>query len=253
MARSEPIPYRGFPSVGSASGHTPADLLSPSGEPQNEPSGENELPGDRAAPGDERPQIFRERIQQSPPPTPPDDTRTGIIRRHPTGPIPQPLSDDTFTSIIRRQPTSLPPGHGDESATGIIAPPQVPGQRQMPRSTTAVAAATVSIVSGWATSVVATALITGWWRTDRLFCVGMGFLTAVFGAATIVGVVGLLLRRRVGIYLSIVGAVLALMIFSGIFIAGAHMAGIVRALPILPAASLVLALMPATWRWMKPG
>ena len=103
------------------------------------------------------------------------------------------------------------------------------------------AASAVSIISGWATSVVATGLITGWWRTDRLFCVGVGFLTAVFGATTITGVVGLLLRRRVGIYLSVVAAVLALLIFSGIFIAGAHMAGVVRAFPVLPVATIVLA------------
>jgi hypothetical protein len=227
--------------------------LSSSDERQNEPSGESEPPRERALPGDDRPQIFRERIEQGPQTTPPDDTRTGIIRRHPTGPIPQPLSDDTFTSIIRRQPASLQPGASDESATGIMRPAPVAASRQLPPNATAVAAASVSIVSGWATSVVATALITGWWRTDRLFCVGMGFLTAVFGAATIAGVVGLLLRRRVGVYLSIVAAMLALMIFSGIFIAGAHMAGIVRVLPVLPVATIVLAVVPPTWRWTKPG
>ena len=122
----------------------------------------------------------------------------------------------------------------------------------LPSSATAVAASTVSILSGWATSVVATALITGWWRTDRLFCVGVGFLTAVFGASTIAGVVGLLLRRRVGIYLSVVAAVLALLIFSGIFIAGARMAGVVYAFPVLPVTTVVLAVAPATWRWTKP-
>jgi hypothetical protein len=183
-----------------------------------------------------------------------DDTRTGIIRRHPTGPIPEPLSDDTFTSIIRRQPTSLEPTGPEESATGIIRPQPVwiPSQLKPPSNKTAVAAAAVSIISGWATSVVATGLITGWWRTDRLFCVGVGFLTAVFAAATIAGVLELLLRRRVGIFLSVVAAVLALLIFSGIFIAGAHMAGVVYGFPVLPAATSVLALAPSTWRWTKP-
>jgi hypothetical protein len=100
--------------------------------------------------------------------------------------------------------------------------------------------------------VVATGLITGWWRTDRLFCVGVGFLTAVFGATTIAGVVALLLRRRVGIFLTIVAAVLALLIFSGIFVAGARMSGLVRALPVLPIGTIVLALVPATWRWTEP-
>jgi hypothetical protein len=181
---------------------------------------------------------------------PPDDTRTGIIRRHPTGPIPEPLSDDTRTSMIGRQPSSL-----DESATGIVrgVPVRIPGPPRSPSNTTAVAASAVSIISGWATSVVATGLITGWWHTDRLFCVGVGFLAAVFGATTITGVVGLLLRRRVGIFLSVVAAVLALLIFSGIFIAGAHMAGVVRAFPVLPVATIVLTVAPATWRWTKPG
>jgi hypothetical protein len=206
-----------------------------SDEPQNGTSGE----------------VFREPSGRIPiEGNPPDDTRTGIIRRHPTGPIPEPLSDDTRTSIIGRQPSGL-----DESATGIVrgVPVRIPGPPRSPSNTTAVAASAVSIISGWATSVVATGLITGWWHTDRLFCVGVGFLTAVFGATTITGVVGLLLRRRVGIFLSVVAAVLALLIFSGIFIAGAHMAGVVRAFPVLPVATIVLAVAPATWRWTKPG
>lgn len=206
-----------------------------SDEPQNGTSGE----------------VFREPSGRIPiEGNPPDDTRTGIIRRHPTGPIPEPLSDDTRTSIIGRQPSSL-----DESATGFVrgVPVRIPGPPRSPSNTTAVAASAVSIISGWATSVVATGLITGWWHTDQLFCVGVGFLTAVFGATTITGVVGLLLRRRVGIFLSVVAAVLALLIFSGIFIAGAHMAGVVRAFPVLPVATIVLAVAPATWRWTKPG
>ena len=206
-----------------------------------------------------RNESFRERSEANTD----DDTRTGIIRRHPTGPgdeplarraedTAEPLSDDTFTSIIRREPTPL--SAADESTTGIMrpAPQRIAGAPRLPSSSTAVAASTVSILSGWATSVVATALITGWWRTDRLFCVGVGFLTAVFGASTIAGVVGLLLRRRVGIYLSMVAAVLALLIFSGIFIAGARMAGVVYAFPVLPVTTVVLAVAPATWRWTKP-
>lgn len=202
---------------------------------------------------DERPRVSKEPGEEIPAEsTPADDTRTGIIRRHPAGPIPEPLSDDTRTSFTG--PSRL--DAGDDSATGIVRgalarrivrPPRPPGY------TTAVAASAVAIISGWATSVVATGLITGWWRTDRLFCVGVGFLTAVFGATTIAGVVGLLLRRRVGIFLSVVAAVLALLIFSGIFIAGAHMAGALRAFPVLPVATIALAVAPATWRWTKPS
>jgi hypothetical protein len=213
--------------------------LSSSDEPQDEPS------------GGKQPRTSPE--SSGPIPTP-DDPRTGIIRRHPTGPVPEPLSDDTRTSIIRRHPTSVAPSGAEESATGIIRPQPVwiPSQLKPPSNKTAVAASAVAIISGWATSVVATGLITGWWRTDRLFCVGVGFLTAIFGAATIAAVAGLLLRRRMGIFLSVVAAVLALLIFCGIFIAGAHMAGVVYAFPALPAATIVLALVPSTWRWTKP-
>jgi hypothetical protein len=63
----------------------------------------------------------------------------------------------------------------------------------------------------------------------------------------------LLLRRRVGIFLSVVSAVVALLIFAGIFVAGAQMAGVVYAFPALPAATILLAIAPATWRWTKPG
>lgn len=130
-------------------------------------------------------------------------------------------------------------------------PVRIPGPAKPPSAATAVAASAISTISGWATSVVATGLITGWWRSDRLFCVGVGFLTAVFGACTIAGVAGMLLRRRVGIFLTVVAAVLAMLIFSGIFIAGAHMAGVVYAFPALPFATIALAAAPPTWRWTR--
>ena len=53
-----------------------------------------------------------------------------------------------------------------------------------------------AFVSGWATAVIATDLITGWWASDRLFCVAVGFLTLVSAAALISGLIALLLRRR---------------------------------------------------------
>ena len=97
-----------------------------------------------------------------------------------------------------------------------------------PSSATAVAACAVSIISGWATSVVATDLIAGWWHTDRLFCIAVAFLALVFAAATVSGVIMLLQRRRLGRYLITAGAVVALLTYGGVFIAGARV-GVDRA------------------------
>lgn len=129
--------------------------------------------------------------------------------------------------------------------------PQLSGIPSLePSSRTAVAACAVSIVSGWATSVVATDLIAGWWRTDRLFCVAVGFLAVVFAIATTTGVIMLLLRRPLGRYLIAAGAVVAVLTYGGVFIAGARVGWIVHALPVLPIASVVLALHPQTKRWV---
>ncbi|MDT5172799.1 MAG: hypothetical protein QOG37_50 [Mycobacterium sp.] len=113
------------------------------------------------------------------------------------------------------------------------------------------AASAVSIVSGWATSVVATDLITGWWQTDRLFCIAVGFLATVFAITTVSGVIMLLLRRPVGRYLVMAGAVVAVLTYLGVFIAGARVAWAVHTLPLLPIASVVLAMLPETKRWVE--
>jgi hypothetical protein len=120
-----------------------------------------------------------------------------------------------------------------------------------PSARPAIATAIVSILSGWATAVIATDLITGWWRSDRLFCVAVGFLTAISAAALIAGLIGLLLRRRVSSVLVVVGAVVALLIFSALFVAGAKLPPIVYAIPVLPLASIVLAVLPSTRRWAR--
>lgn len=109
----------------------------------------------------------------------------------------------------------------------------------------------ISIVSGWATSVVATELIAGWWQSDRLFCIAVGFLALVFAISTITGVIMLLLRRPLGRYLVVAGAVVAVLTYVGVFIAGARVAWIVHALPVLPVTSIVLALHPHTKRWVE--
>src|SRR3984957_17565294 len=163
---------------------------------------------------------------------------TRIIRRAPTGPLPQAVDDARTTHIPRPpSPQYAPPSR----------PPAPYGE---PSRATAVAAAAVSIISGWATSVVATDLIAGWWRSDRLFCVAVGFLALVFALATISGVIMLLLRQPLSRYLIVAGAVVAILTYLGVFIAGARVAWIVHTLPILPITSAVLTLLPRTRDWL---
>ena len=119
-----------------------------------------------------------------------------------------------------------------------------------PSGRTAVAACAVTIIDGWATSVVATDLIAGWWRSDRLFCIAVAFLALVFALTTISGVILLLQHRFIGRYLIVAGAVVAVLTYGGVFIAGAHVAWIVHAFPLLPLASVVLTLHPHTKRWL---
>ncbi|WP_422745001.1 hypothetical protein ACN27E_23000 [Mycobacterium sp. WMMD1722] len=205
-----------------------------------------------------------------------DDAETGIIRRHPTGAFPvaaPPLPSDAQTGIIRRHPTGAIPVAPDTGAsaeprtTYIEPPPPTPGVQTsyIPRPRpleippaavgldprTAIAAAVLSILSGWATAVIATDLITGWWRTDRLFCVAIGFLTAISAAATIGGLVALLLRRRMGRLLIVVGCVIGLLIFASLFVAAAKFPALVYAIPVLPVAAIVVTALPSTGRWVR--
>ncbi|MEW5808004.1 MAG: hypothetical protein AB1925_00995 [Actinomycetota bacterium] len=188
------------------------------------------------------------------PDSPPDDADTRILRRAPLNTSSQPFSTpaEPATSIIRRHPTGELPAAADPAtsvfaraqpvAVGPPRPPRVPAR-------SAIATAVVSILSGWATAVIATNLISGWSATDPLFCVAIGFLAAISAAATIGGLIALLLRRRMGRLLVIVGAAVALLIFAGLFVAGAELPALVYAMPILPLASIVLALLPETARW----
>lgn len=197
-------------------------------------------------PNDPHTRIIRR--QPSGPIPRPEEPRTGIIRRAPTGPIPQ-VPDDRTTNIPR------PPV--DDAPTGLIrraapvAVPPRPGLVDVSTGGTAIAASAVSIVSGWATGVVATDLITGWWHTDRLFCLAVGFLTVLFAATTIAGVIVLMLRRSVGRYLIAFGAVIALLTFGSVFVAGARIPLAVYLIPVLPTASLILAMHPSTRRWCR--
>ena len=178
------------------------------------------------------------------PPAGPPNPETRIIRRAPTGPLPQ-ASVDARTTHIPRPPGPPPPQFAPHPDVGPAGAPF--GE---PSRTTAVAAAAVSIVSGWATSVVATDLIAGWWRSDRLFCVAVAFLALVFALATVSGVILLLLRQPLSRYLIVAGAVVAILTYLGVFIAGARVAWIVHTLPILPIVSAVLTLLPRTRDWL---
>jgi hypothetical protein len=168
---------------------------------------------------------------------PPSGPHTRIIRRAPTTPIPQ-IVDDSQT-------THIPPPRY------VAASPAAPAVLSRdPSNATAVAASAVSIISGWATSVVATDLIAGWWKSDRLFCVAVAFLALVFASATVAGVILLLLRRSLSRYLIVAGAVVAILTYLGVFIAGARVAWIVHLLPLLPISSAVLTLLPRTKDWL---
>ena len=177
-----------------------------------------------------------------------------IIRRHPTGEIP--VGADPQTSIIRRHPTGeFTAAGGAEPQTSYIPrarPAAVTPKTPWPDPRTSIATAILSILSGWATAVIATDLITGWWESDMLFCVAVAFLTAISAAALIAGLIGLLLRRRASRLLIIVGAVVALLIFSSLFVAGAKLPPVVYAIPVLPLATIACALLPATARWGRP-
>jgi hypothetical protein len=175
------------------------------------------------------------------------EPQTSIIRRHPTGEMP---------ALAEPQTSYIDGAAGEDSQTSYIprARPVAVGTphsaRANPRA--AIATAIASILSGWATAVIATDLITGWWRSDRLFCVAIGFLTAVSAAALISGLIALLLRRRTARLLIVVGAIVGLLIFAGLFVAGAKLSPVVYAIPVLPVATVLLTLLPGTRRWARP-
>jgi hypothetical protein len=184
---------------------------------------------------------------------PPDRPR---IRRQPDGPTtsaPQPAQSEPQTSIIRRHPTGeIPIAEPQTSYIPRATPVAVGPSRPTPANPrAAIATAIVSILAGWATAVIATDLITGWRQSDPLFCVAIGFLTAVSAAASISGLIALLLRLRMGRLLIVVGAIVALQIFAGLFVAGAKLSPVVYAIPVLPVTTILLTLLPATGRWAR--
>ncbi len=191
---------------------------------------------------------------------PESDAPTGLIRRTPTGRIPvvKPDAGDAPTGLIRRTPTgSMPVVEAPTPLTA--ASPTRPAERAAKKSrplprpradlSAACATATASVLSGWATAVMATMLIAGHWHTDQLFCVAVGFLTSVSAIATIGGQIAVLLRRRTGRILVMVGSVIALMTFGSLFVAGVTLPTIAYFIPVLPVAGIILTALPATGRW----
>ena len=181
--------------------------------------------------------------------SPPSDglsaPKTGIIRRAPTGSLP--ILDEPSTTHIGIHT------HPETQTTYIPrAKPLTIRGKHAARPKTASATAVFAILSGWATAVIATDLITGWWASDRLFCVAVGFLTLVSSGALIGGLIALLLRRRMARVLVVVGSVIGLLIFASLFVAGAKLAPVVYAIPALPVITIALALLPATARWARP-
>ena len=154
------------------------------------------------------------------------------------------IADQAKTTQIPRPPA--PPAR--EPVGGQFGRPGAQLRDAAGRIVTAACA--VSFVSGWATSVVATDLVAGWWRSDKLFCIAIAFLAIVFATATVSGVILLLQRQPNGRRLILVGAVVALLTYGGVFIAGARVAWIVYLLPLLPLAGVVLALRPETKRFV---
>lgn len=194
------------------------------------------------------------------------ESSSRIIRRHPTGEIPvadgdaltqrapDSGADEALTRIIRRHPTGEMPTAAEPPTSYLprARPTAVEPSRPRPANPhAAIATAITAILSGWATAVIATDIITGWWRSDPLFCVAVAFLTAISAAALIAGLVGLLLRRRMSRLLVVVGSVVALLIFSSLFVAGAKLPPVVYAIPVLPVGTIVAALLPATRRWQR--
>lgn len=166
----------------------------------------------------------------SPQPGPPDDVKTGLIA---------PVPSEALTGLVA--PSETQP----DAPTGLIPRPPVDFRAAPPSPTLPAITTGFAILSGWATGVIATDLITSWWSSDTLFCVAVAFL------ATIAGVPLLLLRRRLGSLLIVAGAVASLLMFAGLFVAGAAVPWVVYTIPVLPVASAGFAVHPQTRRWWR--
>lgn len=204
-------------------------------------------------PPGEPPRILR----RSPTTAQEPEAKTHIIRRAPLGGVPE-IPDDVRTGLIAPMPSDAPTGlvsplppAPPEEPTGLIPRPAVDFTASPADPAGAAAATAVSIVNGWATAVIATDLVTSWWRTDTVFCVAVAFLATVLAVTTVAGVILLMLHRRLGSWLIVAGSLASLLMFASLFVAGAAVPWIVYAVPVLPVVGAVLALLPATRRWWR--
>ncbi|MGV0624753.1 hypothetical protein [Mycolicibacter minnesotensis] len=185
-----------------------------------------------------------------PPPASVTPTGSGPVSSGPAGSGPA----GSIGRIIRREPTgTFPTGTGAPPNPSGIAPASAHWPALAPSPAAAAGTCVLALTGCWATSVVATDLIAGWWHTDRLFCVAVGFLTAVFALATVAGVILLLLQRPLGRYLIALGAAVALLTFGSLLLAGARLPWIVYAIPAIAVGTVLAALHPATRRWPLGG
>ena len=94
-------------------------------------------------------------------------------------------------------------------------------------------------------------MIGGRWPSDRVFCVAIGFLAVIFAATAVPGVVLLLMRHDIGRYLIAFSCAVALLTFGALFVADTRLAWPVYLIPVLPLATLVLALHPRSRHWCR--
>ena len=100
-------------------------------------------------------------------------------------------------------------------------------------------------------AAVATDLIGARWPGDRVFCLAIGFLTVLFAATSVPGVVLLLMRRGMGRHLIAFGSAVALLTFGALFVAETRLAWPVYLIPALPLSALGSALHRDTGRWCR--
>lgn len=215
----------------------------------SETAGTNGRPG----PSDDQTRIIRRQPenQHSAPLPAQGDLKTGIIRRHPTGAIPAAADAEPSTSLIGH-PVDDTKTWGHRPLAGITSPRAARGDPARRRA----AQSQDRHRRGRGEHPERLGYRAHRHRPDR----GVVAHRPVVlrrdrgsrrdpAAATIGGLIALLLRRRMGRLLIVVGSIIGLLIFGSLFIAGARVHPVVYAMPVLPLASILFTLLPSTRRW----